>query len=212
MTDFTLHIGTRIWSSWSLRPFMALAATGADFDAVVTPLRSPATKAAITRFSPSGLVPVLVDHRPEEPVTVWDSLAICEYLAESFPDLWPRDAAARAIARAVSAEMHAGFRSMRMAMPMDLFAARPGEGLDAEGVETDIQRIDAIFADCRSRFGAGGPYLFGRFCIADAMFAPVASRFRTYGPTLSDASEAYVATLLADPGFKAWEEAALKEM
>ncbi|MBZ9936437.1 glutathione S-transferase family protein [Mesorhizobium sp. BR1-1-16] len=212
MADFTLHVGTRIWSSWSLRPFMALAATGADFKTILTPLRSATSKAAITAFSPSGLVPVLVDQRPAEPVTIWDSLAICEYLAESFPDLWPRDAAARAIARAVSAEMHSGFRAMRMAMPMDLFAARPGEGLDAEGVATDIQRIDAIFADCRSRFGAAGPYLFGRFSIADAMFAPVASRFRTYGPTLSDPASAYVATLLADPGFKAWEEAALKEM
>jgi glutathione S-transferase len=101
---------------------------------------------------------------------------------------------------------------MRMAMPMDLFASRPGEGLDAEGVATDIQRIDAIFADCRSRFGADGPYLFGRFSVADAMFAPVASRFRTYEPTLSDAAAAYVEALIADPGFRAWEEAALKEM
>lgn len=212
MADFTLHVGTRIWSSWSLRPFMALAATGASFDTVVTALRTPATRAAIGGFSPSGLVPVLVDHRDGREVTVWDSLAICEYLAESWPSLWPADPAARAVARSVSAEMHSGFRSMRMAMPMDLFAERPGEGLDAEGVAADIRRIDAIFSDCRSRFGEAGPYLFGTFSIADAMYAPVASRFRTYRPELSAPAAAYVATLLADPGFKAWEAAALKEM
>ncbi len=211
MADFTLHIGTRIWSSWSMRPFVALVAAGADFDTVLTPLRSPSTKAAIAALSPSGLVPVLVDHRGGAQVTIWDSLAICEYLAESYPRLWPQDPAARAIARSVSAEMHSGFRAMRMAMPMDLFAERPGEGLDAEGVEADIRRIDAIFSDCRARFGSGGPYLFGAFSIADAMFAPVASRFRTYRPNLSAPAAAYVASLLADPGFKAWEAAALKE-
>ncbi|MBN9435336.1 MAG: glutathione S-transferase [Bosea sp.] len=212
MADFTLHVGTRIWSSWSLRPFMALAAAGASFDTVVTALRAPGTRAAIGGFSPSGLVPVLVDHRDGRDVTVWDSLAISEYLAESWPSLWPADPVARAVARSVSAEMHAGFRPMRMAMPMDLFSERPGEGLDAEGVAADIRRIDAIFSDCRSRFGAGGPYLFGTFSIADAMYAPVASRFRTYRPELSQTAAAYVATLLADPGFKAWEAAALKEM
>mgnify|MGYP001031289450 CR=1 FL=1 len=212
MTDFTLHVGTRIWSSWSLRPLMALAATGSAFETVVTPLRADGTKAKIGSFSPSGLVPVLVDHRDGRDVTVWDSLAICEYLAESWPSLWPADPVARAVARSVSAEMHAGFRPMRMAMPMDLFSERPGEGLDAEGVAADIRRIDAIFSDCRSRFGAGGPYLFGTFSIADAMYAPVASRFRTYRPELSQTAAAYVATLLADPGFKAWEAAALKEM
>jgi glutathione S-transferase len=212
MADFTLHVGTRIWSSWSLRPFMALAATGAAFETAVTPLRTDGTKAEIGSFSPSGLVPVLVDHRDGRDVTVWDSLAICEYLAESWPSLWPADPVARAVARSVSAEMHSGFRPMRLAMPMDLFAERPGEGLDAEGVAADIRRIDAIFSDCRSRFGAGGPYLFGTFSIADAMYAPVASRFRTYRPELSQTAADYVATLLADPGFKAWEAAALKEM
>lgn len=212
MADFTLHVGTRIWSSWSLRPFMALAATGAAFETAVTPLRTDGTKAEIGSFSPSGLVPVLVDHRDGRDVTVWDSLAICEYLAENWPSLWPADPVARAVARSVSAEMHSGFRPMRMAMPMDLFAERPGEGLDAEGVAADIRRIDAIFSDCRSRFGAAGPYLFGTFSIADAMYAPVASRFRTYRPELGAPAAAYVATLLADPGFKAWEAAALKEM
>lgn len=212
MSDFTIHIGTRIWSSWSLRPWMALVKTGASFDEVVTPLRTPETRGAIAGFSPSGLVPVLVDNRGATGVTVWDSLAICEYLAESFPGLWPQEAAQRAVARSVSAEMHSGFRPMRIAMSMDLFAERPGEGLDGEGVAADIQRIDAIFSDCRARFGAGGPYLFGRFSIADAMYAPVASRFRTYRPALSAAAADYVATLLADPAFKLWEERALKEM
>ncbi len=211
MADFTLHIGTRIWSSWSMRPFMALVAAGADFETVLTPLRSPSTKAALNAISPSGLVPVLVDHRGADAVTVWDSLAICEYLAESYPLLWPRDKPARAVARSVSSEMHSSFRPMRMAMPMDLFAERAGEGLDAEGVAADIRRIDAIFSDCRERFGASGPYLFGAFSIADAMFAPVASRFRTYRPSLSATAASYVASLIADPGFKAWEAAALKE-
>lgn len=212
MADFTIHVGTRIWSSWSMRPWLALRATGADFDEVVTPLRSAATRPSIAAFSPSGLVPVLVDQRGPAPVTIWDSLAICEYLAESYPALWPGDAAARAVARSISAEMHAGFRPMRMSMPMDLFAERPGEGLDAEGVATDIQRIDAIVCDCRTRFGAGGPYLFGAFSIADAMYMPVASRFRTYRPALSEMAEDYVATATSDPGFRAWEQAALKEM
>lgn len=212
MVDFTLHIGTRIWSSWSLRPFMALHAAGADFETVVTPLRGAETRTRIAAFSPSGLVPVLVDHRGGEEITVWDSLAICEYLAESHPALWPREAAARALARCVSAEMHSGFRPMRLAMPMDLFAEKPGEGLAAEGVAADIARIDAIFSACRERFGTGGPYLFGAFSIADAMFAPVASRFRTYRPALSPTAAAYVETLLADTAFRAWEAAARAEM
>lgn len=214
MADFTLHLGTRIWSSWSLRPWMALRKTGASFDEVVLPLRRAETKAAIAAVSPSGMVPLLTDHRGAQPVVVWDSLAICEYLAEAFPEaaLWPVDRAARALARSVSAEMHSGFRPMRMAMPMDLFAERPGEGLAEEGVAADIARIDAIFEGCRTAYGAAGPYLFGTFSIADAMFAPVASRFRTYRPTLSATARAYVETLLADPDFRAWEDAARKEL
>lgn len=214
MADFTIVVGTRIWSTWSMRPWLALRRTGASFDEEVVRLRWDGVTAAISVFSPSGLVPALIDRRSSEPLTVWDSLAICEYLAESFPAarLWPEDRTARAVARAVSAEMHSGFSRMRRNLPMDLFAEKPGEGLAEEGVAADIARIDAIFRDCRARFGAGGPYLFGEFTIADAMFAPVASRFRTYRPVVSSVAAEYVETLLNDPGFKAWEEAARAEM
>lgn len=214
MTDFTIHIGTRIWSSWSMRPWLALRKTGASFGEVVTPLRTAETVSTIAAFSPSGLVPVLVDNRLPAPLAVWDSLAICEYLAEAFPaaGLWPADPAARAIARSVSAEMHSGFRPMRMAMPMVLFAELPGEGLDQPGVADNIARIDAIFQNCRARFGGAGPFLFGQFTIADAMFAPVISRFRTYQPGVSRVTRDYMSAVAVDVDFRAWEIAAQKEM
>jgi glutathione S-transferase len=193
---------------------MVLHRTGATFDETVIRLRSDGTTAAISEFSPSRLVPALIDRRGSEPLTVWDSLAICEYLAECYPEkqLWPQDPSARAIARSVSAEMHSGFHRMRKFLPMDLFAEKPGEGLGEEGVAADVARIEVIFEACRSRFGADGPYLFGSFTIADAMFAPVASRFRTYAPPLSTVSAEYVATLTKDPGFLAWEAAARAEL
>jgi len=214
VADFTIVIGTRIWSSWSMRPWMVLHRTGASFDEQLIRLRDEGTKAAASAASPSSLIPVLIDRRFGEPLTVWESLAICDYLAESFPEaaLWPADRAARAVARSVSAEMHAGFHRMRRALPMDLFAEKPGEGLGEDGVAADVARIDAIFRDCRERFGEGGPYLFGAFTIADAMFAPVASRFRTYRPSISPVASAYVETLTADPGFRAWESAARLEL
>lgn len=214
MADFTLYVGTRIWSTWSMRPWMALHRTGASFDDIVVALRQPDTAEQITRFSASGFVPYLIDRRGPQPIEIWDSLAICEYLAEIFPQagLWPEDRAARAVARSISAEMHSGFRPIRMNLPMDLFALLPGEGLDAEGVAKDVARIDQIFCETRQRFGAGGAYLFGRFGIADAMFAPVASRFRTYQPELSPVARDYVATMLEDPSFKAWETAARREL
>lgn len=214
MADFTIVIGTRIWSTWSMRPWLVLHRTGASFDERLIRLRWEGVTAAISEFSPSGLVPLLIDHRFGEPIKTWDSLAICEYLAESFPELplWPRDRAARAVARSVSAEMHSGFSRLRKAMAMDLFAEKPGEGYGEEGVAGQVARIDAIFNDCRARFGAGGPYLFGEWSIADAMFAPVASRFRTYRPPLSAVAADYVETLVNDPGFKAWEEAARAEL
>lgn len=214
MADFTIVIGTRIWSTWSMRPWIVLHRTGASFDEKVIRLRSDGTTAAIAEVSPSRLVPALIDRRGAEPLTVWDSLAICEYLAEAFPEkqLWPQDPAARAMARSVSAEMHSGFSRMRKFLPMDLFAEKPGEGLDEEGVAADVARIDAIFQACRGRFGAGGPYLFGSFTIADAMFAPVASRFRTYRPPISSVAADYVATLVEEAGFLAWEAAARAEL
>ncbi|MBB5752000.1 glutathione S-transferase [Prosthecomicrobium pneumaticum] len=213
MTDFTLVVGSREWSSWSLRPYFAICHTPAAFDVTLIALRTPETAARIRSVSPSGFVPLLIDRRFATPLKVWDSLAICEYLAECFPQaqLWPADPAARAVARSVSAEMHSGFRALRTNLPMDLFAEKPGVGLDAEGVADDIARIETLWRDCRTAYGAAGPYLFGAPTIADAMFAPVASRFRTYRPALGEIAAAYVETLLADPAFRDWETAARRE-
>lgn len=204
-------IGTKAWSTWSLRPWLALKRTGAPFRETLIALRRDAeTKADILVHSPSGFVPAL----KVDGLTIWDSLAICEYLADRFPQarLWPQDPVARALARAAAAEMHSGFRPLRMALAMDLFEHFPGAGLDEPGVAEDIARIDAIFRDCRTAFGLGGPYLFGHRTIADAMYAPVVSRFRTYAPELSEHAAEYVATMLADEGFKAWEDAARREL
>ncbi len=214
MVDFSIVLGTRIWSTWSMRPWLVLHRTGASFDETVIRLRADDTVARVAAVSPSGLVPLLTDHRFGAPIQVWDSLAICEYLAESFPEknLWPADRAARAVARSVSAEMHSGFARLRHSLAMDLFAEKPGEGYGDEGVAAQVARIDAIFRDCRARFGAGGPYLFGAWSIADAMFAPVASRFRTYRPPISDVAAAYVETITGDAGFRAWEDAARREL
>jgi glutathione S-transferase len=214
MPDFTIVIGSRHWSSWSMRPWLALRQTGASFDEVVLQHRTVAGKAEAAALGPTGLVPLLIDRRSQVPIKIWDSLAICEYLAECYPDrgLWPSDRMARATARSISAEMHSGFRPLRMALAMDLFEHFPGAGLDEPGVAEDIARIDAIFRDCRTAFGLGGPYLFGHRTIADAMYAPVVSRFRTYEPELSEHAAEYVATMLADEGFKAWEDAARREL
>jgi glutathione S-transferase len=143
---------------------------------------------------------------------VWDSLAITEYLAEIRPDagLWPADPATRAHARSISAEMHAGFSALRAHMPMNLRKSLPGKGRDRDVAE-DIERICAIWADCRARYGAGGPFLFGRFCAADVMYTPVATRFRTYVVELDDPCQAYVDAVLARPDFLDWHAAALEE-
>lgn len=214
MSHFTIVVGTRHWSSWSMRPWLALRQTGAPFDEVVLSHRTPAGKAEAVAMGPTGMVPLLIDRRGQVPVKVWDSLAICEYLAECYPEagLWPADRVARATARSISAEMHSGFRPLRMALAMDLFEHQPGVGLDEPGVAADIARIDAIFRDCRTAYGFDGPYLFGQPTIADAMFAPVVSRFRTYEPTLSAIAGEYVATMLGDAGFRAWEDAARREL
>ena len=208
-----LIIGNKVYSSWSLRGWLAVKQSGLPFEEVVVPLYDDAWEArkAQPDLAPSqGKVPTLWDG--SQPI--WDSLAICEYLAECYPEagLWPTDRVARATARSISAEMHSGFRPLRVALPMDLFAHLPGVGLDEPGVAADIARIDAIFRDCRTAFGAVGPYLFGQYTIADAMFAPVVSRIRTYEPKMSDIASEYVATMLADAGFRAWEDAARREL
>ena len=205
MPRLTLVIGNKNYSSWSLRAWLAVERCGAPFDELRIALDTPAARRDILAHSPAGRVPVLHDGA----VAVWESLAICEYLAERFPEarLWPAERAARALARSVSAEMHAGFERLRAAMPMNCRAHLPGKG-GSPGVAEDIERLCQIWRDCRSRFAAGGDMLFGDFTIADAMFAPVASRFRTYDVTLDAGSSTYVDALLARPAMQAWLAAA----
>ena len=208
MTDFTIYIGNKNYSSWSLRPWLALKRTGAAFDEVVIPLDEPTTRANILRYSPTGKVPAL---RHGE-VTVWDSLAICEYLAEIFPEarLWPADTTARALARAASAEMHSGFAALRRHLPMNVRSSFPNRGVTPE-VQADINRITALWRDCRKRFGAGGDMLFGEFTIADAMYAPVVTRFRTYRIELDEVAQSYVDAVCALPALQEWSTAAGNE-
>lgn len=208
MTDLMLVIGNKAYSSWSLRPWLALMHTGQPFEEVVIPLRQPETKADILRHSPAGKVPVL----RHGDLVIWDSLAIGEYLAETFPaaGLWPADPAVRAVARSISAEMHAGFAEVRRHMSMDLKRRRPGVGRTPE-VEAEIARITQIWRDARGRFGGDGPFLFGAFSIADAMYAPVCTRFVTYAVSLDPVSQAYVDSVLALPAMQAWTAAAMDE-
>jgi glutathione S-transferase len=201
-----LVVGDRNFSSWSLRPWLAAKQAGLPFDEVTVRLRAADAKAAILKHSPSGKVPCLIDG----PTLVWDSLAICEYLAELAPALWPADRAARAEARSVSAEMHAGFTALRQNMGMEIRAAKPGEGHSPE-VDADIARIVAIWESCRQRFAAGGPFLFGAFSIADAMYAPVVWRFQTYAVALPPASQAWTAAMRALPAMREWQAGALAE-
>jgi glutathione S-transferase len=208
VVKITIYLANKNYSSWSLRPWLALKQTGAAFMEEVIPLDQPTTREQILRVSPSGKVPAL--HHGD--VRVWESLAIAEYLAEAFPDahLWPTDPAARALARSISAEMHGGFMPLRHAMPMNMRASAPGKGM-APGVQDDINRITAIWRSCREQFGKGGPFLFGTFTIADAMFAPVASRFTTYQTKLDEESEAYRQAILNHPPFQEWQATAKNE-
>jgi glutathione S-transferase len=207
----SLTIGDRHLSSWSLRPWLALRVATPDFDTRLIRLRRDDTAARIRAISPGGKVPVLTDGD----VVVWESLAICEYIAERFPEaqLWPEDRAARAHARAAASEMHAGFAPLRQHMSMDLFARRPGEGR-TPAVAADIARLEALFEDARARFGAphGGPFLYGRFSIADAMFAPVATRFVTYDVTLGPVAAAWRDAILAHPSMEEWTADARRDL
>lgn len=207
-SPLTLVVGTKNYSSWSLRPYLALAHTGQPFEEVVIQLGEPDTTQQILQHSPSGRVPLLKHGE----LSIWDSLAICEYLAETFPEakLWPQDKAARAVARAVTAEMHSGFTALRSNMNMNIRARRPGAGR-APGVAEDIARIQAIWKDCRGRFGQGGPFLFGAFSIADAFYAPVVTRFVTYGVELEPVCAAYRDAVLALPSLQKWTEAGKHE-
>jgi len=196
-----LVIGNKNYSSWSLRAWFLLKEAGVEFEEHRIPLDTETTAGEIARFSPAGRVPVLV--LGDE--VVWDSLAIAETVAERWPDLqlWPADATARARARAVSAEMHSGFTALREAMPMNCRAMGRRVELSDE-VAADIDRIFAIWADCRHRYGKQGEWLFGRFSIADAMFAPVVLRFRTYGINLSASAAVYPRRLLESAAIQEW--------
>jgi glutathione S-transferase len=212
MPKLTVVLGNKAYSSWSLRGWLMLRLTGAAFEEEVVPLDRPETKAAISAHSPSGRVPVLVT----DGAVVWGTLAIAEYLNECFPEagLWPEDGAARARARSVAAEMHAGFASLRARLPMDLKRRPPetGAGILAEGaLAEEIARVIAIWTDCRARFGGAGDFLFGRFGAADAFYAPVATRFLTYGVALEGAAADYRDALLAWPDLREWIAAAKAE-
>lgn len=208
MSKLTLYMGNKNYSSWSIRPWAALEHIGAPFEEVIIRLDEPDTAQKISAVSGAGRVPVLKDGD----LVIWDSLAILEYLAERFPDakLWPEDVKARAVARSVSAEMHSGFTNLRNHMSMNFRAHKPGEGR-GPGVDADIARITSLWADCRARFGQGGPFLFGRFSIADCMFAPVVSRFTTYEVLLEGEAKAYADAIRALPLWKKWADAARAE-
>ncbi len=210
MADLKLVVGDRNLSSWSLRPWLAMRVAGLEFETVGVALDRPDTSANIVKYSPSGLVPCLV----HGDTVVWDSLAICEYANELAPDarLWPSDPAARALARAVSSEMHSGFAELRKVWSMNIVRENL-ELICAGRLRRDVDRIARIWTECREKHSADGPFLFGGFTIADAMFAPVVSRFRTYGPVeLPQAAQDYADAVWALPAFAEWRAEAVKEV
>lgn len=206
MPQLTLVIGNRNYSSWSLRAWLFMKHAGIAFEEVVIPLDMPATREELDRYTPSGRVPVLLAER----LTVWDSLAICEYVHELTGKGWPAAAAARAVARAAAAEMHSGFATLRSLWPMNA-RARNRRTAGTAALSADIERIDELWNDCRHRFGAGGPWLFGEYSIADAMYAPVVLRFKTYGASISDTARWYMASVLEDTTLQQWLQAAKQE-
>jgi glutathione S-transferase len=206
MPQGRLYIGTRRYSSWSLRGWLAVRLADLDVQDIVIPLQGGNTP-GVRAVSPSGLVPLL-EHNGHR---IWETLAICEYCADIEPRLWPLDPAARIHARVIAAEMHGGFRELRIAMPMNLGRDFTGRGR-TPGALADIARIEALWADTKARFGAGGPFLFGpAFTAADAMYAPVVARFLTFRPDLTAASTAYCAAVRAHPLVAAWYDAAAQE-
>lgn len=208
MSQLTLIIGNKNYSSWSLRPWLAMQQTGLEFQEIRIPLDTPKAASQLRQYSPAGKVPVLHDGS----LIIWDSLAILDHLVERFPEShwWPTDPVARATARSISAEMHSSFAYLRQNMPMNCRASLPGKGM-APGVQADIDRITTIWRDCRQRFGRGGDFLFGTFTIADAMYAPVVSRFTTYSVTLDPICKAYTDAIWALPAMQDWLAAAQAE-
>lgn len=209
MTDLTLTIGDKNLSSWSLRPWFLLTHAQIPFTEENIRLDRPESRANLKENSPSGLVPVLT----VKGVKIWDSLAIMETIADLFPEknLWPADPIVRAFARSVSAEMHSSFTNLRTVWPM--FFLREGLAhLTAGGVDQDIARIDSLWSMCRREYGSDGVYLFGEFSVADAVFAPVVSRFITYGPVaVSKDSAAYMEAIQASPAWEKWRSGAIAE-
>lgn len=205
----TLIIGNKNYSSWSLRPWLVLRQSGLPFTEELIPLYRPDSRAKLLARTPSGLVPALV---VDDELVICDSLAIAEYVAERAPEaeLWPRDVRARAHARSISSEMHAGFVTMRTLMGMSIRDRRPTPAVTPE-LERDIARVQQIWTDTRARFGAGGPFLFGAFTIADAMYAPVVTRFRTYGFELTGACGEYAAAMWEHPALIEWADAGAAE-
>src|SRR6202165_4177301 len=205
-----LVIGNKNYSSWSMRPWLALRANDIAFDEVFIPLytNDKADKDRILSFSHAGKVPALIDGD----VTVWDSLSIIEYVAEKFPEaqLWPEDRASRAHARSISAEMHSGFMALRNECGMNLHRPVGAIALSDEA-RANIARVQQIWTECRERYGRLGPFLFGSFGGADAMFAPVVHRFRTYAVELAPEAKAYMATMMSLPAFQEWTRAGLAE-
>jgi glutathione S-transferase len=203
----TLVIGNKNYSSWSMRPWLALAHHDIPFEEVMIPIATPETAAAIGRYSPAGKVPVLID----DDATIWETLAILFHLAERFPAarLWPQEKKARAHAFAIATEMHGGFAALRQQCPMNI-RRRKKRDLSPDAL-ADIRRITGMWRDARSRFGQGGDFLFGTFSAADCMYAPVATRIRSYEIEVDPVSAAYVETIYGLPAFKRWQDGALKE-
>lgn len=215
MARYRLIVGTKDWSSWSLRPWLAMKACAVPFEEIVIGLRQPGdagSRAQILKYSPSGKVPVLQIEAGDASYTVFDSLAICETLAERHPEarLWPDDPAARGLARSISAAMHSGFAELRSVLPMDFARRLPTPELN-ETVQAQIAEITGYWQASLDRT-AGDAYLFGRFSIADCMYAPVVSRFRTYGIALTPALAAYAERMFALPAMREWEIAAEAEV
>ena len=206
MADGTLYLGTRRYSSWSMRGWLLVALAGLDVDERVIPLGEHGT-AELAAISPTGLVPYL-EHRD---LAIWDSMAIAEYCAELNPILWPLDRPGRTRARVIAAEMHSGFRGLRSAMPMNLTRHAPGGGQTADAL-ADLKRIEALWRETRAQFGGGGPYLFGAtFNAADAIFAPIVTRLLTYGPPIAADTAAYCHAVRQQPHVSAWYDAAATE-
>ena len=203
-----LVIGNKNYSSWSLRPWIAMKVAGIGFEETVIPLYEPGSRERILEVSPTGKVPVLID----SDIRVWESLAILDSLADRFPNagLWPNERAARAHARSVAAEMHAGFAPLRRHCPMNMRRPVKARDLTPEAT-TDVARINHLWTECRTRFGAGGAFLFGAFGAADAMFAPIVSRFHTYDIGVDAAASQYMAAIMALPAWQEWQSAAARE-